>query len=428
MINNMRKQIEHYLRPLRNLDDSGINLLANQRDLEDGDRPPSSSHLVYSSTQTPYSLNLPSSINDTRRLVIPENRFHNSTQIHRRAKSASFTRSLFSESDHLTKDLIICFRLLRICDHLNECSYETFLKLVNSRYLAFRIQRSNFNPIIQIPPTIKLLQNLQTLVVSSYKIAEPVSLPFGIWFMPHLRHIEIEEEAILPDPQVPCSQNVLRRSTDYLNNLQTLSTIRNFRCDNENLLAILRNLKKLKITVPRYGDYHLNNLVHLQKLQSLSCRGFGKILLGDQAFPDSIKKLTLNWLKLPWKNMSIIGCLPNLEVLKLRGAAYGEGWNTEEGGFLKLKLLLLESLDLCHWEAESSHFPRLESLIIRYCKELEEIPFGIGEIPTLKLIELYHCGEDANSSAEQIQEEQRSLGNEDLQVRVKVWTAFIDED
>lgn len=356
--------------------------------------------------------------------MIPENRFSNRKQIHRRAKSAAFTRSLFSESDHLTKDLIICFRLLRIVDNLNEyCSYETIMKVVNSRYLAFRIQPSDLStdPFILIPCSIDSLRNLQTLVVSSYKnkIAKPVSLPSEILLMPHLRHIEIEEEAVLPDP---------RRSTDDSSNLQTLSTILYFSCDNENLLAILRNLKKLKIAVPRHSDYHLNNLVHLQKLESLSCRGFGKIVLGNQAFPDSIKKLTLNWLKLPWKNMSIIGCLPNLEVLKLRGAAYGEEWNTAEGGFLKLKLLLLESLDLCHWEAESSHFPRLEILIIRYCEELEEIPFGIGDIPTLKLIELYNCGEEANSSAEQIREGQRNLGNEDLQVRVKVRTALIDED
>lgn len=364
--------------------------------------------------RAPYSLKLPSSIKDTRRLVIPENRFSSRTQIHGRGKIASFTRSLFSGSGHLTKDLIICCRLLRIVDSLNDFSYKTSRKVVNSRYLAFRTHPSN--PINL--HSIGFLQNLQTLVMSPCKSVWPVSLPSEIWFMLHLRHIEIEEEAILPNPPVPCR----------LNNLQTLSTIRNFSCGNKNLLAMLRNLKKLKISAPQFRDYNLNNLFHLQKLESLSCRGFGKILLGNQAFPDSIKKLTLNWLKLSWEDMSKIGCLPNLEVLKLRGAAYGKKWNTAEGDFLKLKFLLLESLDLCHWEAESSHFPRLESLIIRYCEELEEIPFGVGEIPTLKLIELYNCGVHANSSAEQIQEEQRNLGNEDLQVRVTVRTLFIDED
>ncbi|XP_073141108.1 putative late blight resistance protein homolog R1A-10 [Henckelia pumila] len=378
----------------------GINSPVNRRDFEEAPR---------------YVRGRKISIKNARCLVSLERRFDYRSQTYKRAKSASFTRSLFSES---AEDPNICFRFSRIDDILNDCSHY-------SRYIAIRSTLPSHWNLIDIPSSIVLFRNLQTLVVSSCKGAGPINLPFSIWETPHLRHIEIKEEALLLYPPSVLDPD-MNMGSQYLHNLQTLSTIRNFRCD-KNVLERIPNLKKLKISVPRHNYYQLNNLVHLQLLESLNCRGFGKILLGGQAFPDSIKKLTLNWLKLPWKDMSIIGCLPNLEVLKLRGATYGKVWNTAEEGFLKLKYLLLESLDVCDWETESSHFPRLESLIIRYCEALEEIPLAIAEIPTMKLIELYECGEEANSSAQQIQEEQRSLGNEDLQVRLKLSTAFIDE-
>ncbi|XP_075519560.1 putative late blight resistance protein homolog R1A-3 [Primulina tabacum] len=429
----------------------GINSLGKQRDLEEaprgretyifqkirsrisnffgfkGDDPaPSSPHPIHSSTLTPYSLSIPSSIKDTRRLVIPRCSFGNWGQIYRRAKSASFTRSLFSDDFYLMRHLFFCFRLLRIVDEFNDYSPETIRTVVNSRYLACRFWPSRLKS--GIPPTIKLLRNLQTIVVNSNSSsAEPIALPSEIWEMPNLRHIEINE-AILPDPPRARGPNMNTRS-HYLHNLQTLFTVRNFRCNNTNVLERIPNLKKLKINWEDGSTYynHLNNLAHLQELESLSCTCSGEILLGNRAFPDSIKKLTLNGCGLRWEDMSIIGSLPNLEVLKLYGTMYGEDWNTVEGEFLNLKFLLLWSLDLCHWEAESSHFPRLESLIISYCQKLEEIPFGIGEIPTLKLIQLHHCGEKASLSAEQIQEEQQSLGNEDLQVRV-LGTVYVEDN
>ncbi|XP_073143378.1 putative late blight resistance protein homolog R1A-3 [Henckelia pumila] len=393
-------------------------------------RPRPSPPPIHSSTQTPYSGNIPSSIKDTRCLVIPKN--FDTWQMYRRAKSASFTRSLFSGNLYLTGHLFYCFRLLRIVDEFNDYSPESIRKVVNSRYLACSFWKYHLD--LSIPPSIELLRNLQTLVFksnsSSYESSELIALPSEIWKMPHLRHIMIDE-AILPDPPRTRVPNTDTRS-HYLHNLQTLSTVRNFRCDNKNVLERIPNVKKLKINWKSGPSYcfHLNNLVHLQELESLNCKWSWKISLGNQAFPDSINKLTLKGRGLRWdQDMSIIGSLPNLEVLKLFGALDGEEWITLEGQFLKLKFLLLESSNMWrHWETESSHFPRLESLILRYCMKLEEIPYGIGEIPTLKLIELYMCGEEANSSAEQIQEEQLSMGNEDLQVRVEGSVNYLDND
>lgn len=70
------------------------------------------------------------------------------------------------------------------------------------------------------------------------------------------------------------------------------------------------------------------------------------------------------------------------------------------------------------WNAESSHFPILEKLVLDNLSKLEEIPGGIGEIPTLKLIRVHHCSNSAAISAVKIKEDQ--LENDDLQIKVDV--------
>ncbi|XP_057773788.1 putative late blight resistance protein homolog R1A-3 [Salvia miltiorrhiza] len=97
-----------------------------------------------------------------------------------------------------------------------------------------------------------------------------------------------------------------------------------------------------------------------------------------------------------------------------------EEWEIEEGDeFSSLQFLQLNYLDVVRWRADETNFPRLRHLILRGCYHLEEIPAGIGEIPTLQLIELEECSDSAVASAKQIQEEQQSeYGNYDLQLRI----------
>ncbi|KAL2515432.1 putative late blight resistance protein-like protein R1B-13 [Forsythia ovata] len=107
--------------------------------------------------------------------------------------------------------------------------------------------------------------------------------------------------------------------------------------------------------------------------------------------------------------------LQNLEVLKLRDYAFiGSEWEPTEGEFCQLKVLLLEETELVHWKADNIHFPRLQKLMDFHCWKLEEIPSGIGEIPTLEMIEMDNSSHSAANSAEQLLEEQQCLGNESL--------------
>ncbi|EYU17666.1 hypothetical protein MIMGU_mgv1a021453mg, partial [Erythranthe guttata] len=146
-------------------------------------------------------------------------------------------------------------------------------------------------------------------------------------------------------------------------------------------------------------------------------------LVQNLKFPSSLKKLSLRNSNLRWEDLTVIGSLPHLEVLKLMGlnSIVGNEWNPVEGEFIRLKFLgIYYCYDLMHWNADRSHFPVLENLVLEGLSKLDEIPFDIGEIPTLGLIELDGCSESAAISAVRILEEQESLGNEGLQVRVKL--------
>ncbi|KAL0318561.1 UNVERIFIED_CONTAM: putative late blight resistance proteinR1B-11 [Sesamum angustifolium] len=188
------------------------------------------------------------------------------------------------------------------------------------------------------------------------------------------------------------------QDTTALENLQTLSTMHNFRCTKE-VFERIPNLKKLKaryLNVKEWSYYCLDNLGHLQRLESLS-------LIAEEFL----------------ENMTIIGSsLPNLEVLKLFGNAFrGPEWSPVEGQFPRLKVLFILDNDLVSWRADDIHFPILESLFLGQMKKLEEIPSGIGHIETLRSIHLHKCSDLVVNSAKQILEEQSSYGNE-LEVRV----------
>ena len=60
----------------------------------------------------------------------------------------------------------------------------------------------------------------------------------------------------------------------------------------------------------------------------------------------------------------------------------------------------------------------LEQLILHQLRDLEEIPESIGDIMTLKFIQINCCGSGVDTSATKIQEEQQSLENYELQVQI----------
>ncbi|KAK4414152.1 Disease resistance protein RPP8 [Sesamum alatum] len=324
------------------------------------------------------------------------------------------------------------YRLLRVLDLVKASSSfipPEITQLFHLRFLALSLVYEELSSKLIIPSSISKLQNLQTLMILVYGSENVDSIllrPIEMWDMPQLRHLMFFQRNRLPTPLAAAPSG-----GQILENLQTLC-VNNFRFTS-NTIEMIPNLKKLKVYYydvfkAAWEEYCLNNLVHLCQLETLnlmfrySRRYIADPFLASFAFPPTLKKLTLSTCELPWQDMAVIRSLPNLEVLKLRYDAFtGEEWECSDGEFPRLKFLLMEMLNLRRWQVESSHFPCLERLIIKSCWELEEIPCEIGDIPTLQLIEVVPPSKSAANSAILIQEEQRDLGNDVLQVRIRLY-------
>ncbi|KAL0307914.1 UNVERIFIED_CONTAM: putative disease resistance protein [Sesamum angustifolium] len=267
-------------------------------------------------------------------------------------------------------------RLLKVLDaarvYFDELPLE-ILQLVHLRYIAFT---QNCRGYCTFPSSILKLHHLQTLIVhrgpSLRPFIDAFCIPVEIWKMPQISHISVFYTSFLADPS---SLNFDRR-TPCLVNLQTLSYITNFNFTKK-AVRMMRKLKKLNVyygavTLERRSDYGLNNLVHLRKLEklrfsyrrSVSCNVPTPIL----AFPRSLKKLTLSDCRFPWQHTTIVGSLPNLEVLKLLWYGFcGREWQPVLGEFSQLKYLAIDTTDLECWLADSTNFPRLEHLRLENC-------------------------------------------------------------
>lgn len=304
------------------------------------------------------------------------------------------------------------FRLLRVLDTMGA----NVTSLPDELFDLFHLVYLAIYYLGRIPAAISKLQNLQTFNLRTRKDWRPfgahsVCLPQEIWSMPQLRHLAYY--GWLPEPE--------GRTNSALENLQTLSIVLNVMCS-EGILRMIPNLRKLEMDCSDCGrgEIRLDNLVHLRQLRDLKLRSsFYRGRDDIFSFPNTLKKLTLSCFPLPWGEMTIVGSLPNLQVLKLtHRACKGSEWITTEGEFPQLEFLLIEKSGLERWVTESSHFPRLKCLVLIECWQLTEIPQDVGEISTLQLIEVKgQAKKSLVESAKRILDEQQEWGNDALQVR-----------
>ncbi|XP_057792305.1 putative late blight resistance protein homolog R1B-14 [Salvia miltiorrhiza] len=305
------------------------------------------------------------------------------------------------------------FKLLRVLDVVDVNQYPLpaqVFDLFHLRYLAFACPN-------EIPAAIFRLQNLRTLIICPRNrfrrySDDVIYLPLEIWRMPLLTHI-VSFYSPLPDPEGVASP---------LNRLLELSVGRRFICTKE-ITEMIPNVRKLGITY--FGgkfreNYQLHNLVflhHLEKLKLVMEDGYVIPRNVWPVFPESLRKLTLNGWRFPWKYMETIGSLPNLQVLKLRnGACKGRTWETKEDQFPSLEFLEIDKCNLKKWVTEGSHFPRLKRLVLFDCSRLSNIPNDIGDIPTLELINVDYANKSLVECVKRIQDEQRDYENYVLQV------------
>ncbi|CDP21622.1 unnamed protein product, partial [Coffea canephora] len=314
-------------------------------------------------------------------------------------------------------------KLLRVLD-LGELVFrayfpmEVFL-LVHLRYLALRTKEVNF-----VPAAIANLSRLQTFLLRGNGI--DCLLPKTIWSIKTLRHLWITD----PDAGFMFPVENLEVSPG-LDHLDTLSLAIDPSSQNlQKMLTKLPNIRRLRCEMTestRIGNGILgfDCLSQLESLTLCLFHGYGF------KFPLNLKKLTLFCNKQPWSEISTIGKLPKLEVLKLLHDSFvGEEWEMKEGEFPSLRVLKLRALwDFRSWTASSDNFPHLEKLVVEWCRELEEVPFCLGECPTLEMIEVRGCRESVASSVKQIQQEQIDMGNEVLKILIEdPWSSSEEEE
>ncbi|MCD7452707.1 hypothetical protein HAX54_017831 [Datura stramonium] len=279
-----------------------------------------------------------------------------------------------------------------------------FFQWYHLRYIAF-----SFDLMMVLPKHVGELWNIQTLIVNTQQIN--LDIQADIWNMPRLRHLHTNTSAKLPTPVAPKTS----KFTLVNQSLQTLSTIAPESCT-EDVLSRAPNLKKLGIRgkiamlLEQNKSELFNNVKKLQFLENL------KLINVDQTdqkqlrlppaylFPTKLRKLTLLDTWLEWDDMSVLGQLEYLQVLKLKDNAFkGELWEPKVGGFRSLLVLFIERTDLASWNASGDHFPRLKHLLLISCDKLEEIPIGLADICSLQVMELRNSTKPAAKSARCIQ-------------------------
>ncbi|KAL0421972.1 UNVERIFIED_CONTAM: Disease resistance protein RPP13 [Sesamum latifolium] len=260
------------------------------------------------------------------------------------------------------------------------------LQLINLRYLALSTS--------ELPSSISRLWNLQILIFQAIAFSSCLHVVMPeILDMTQLRHIKFKGFYVWYDDKY-------REHFVVQDQLQSLSTIAVSGLT-DRVLQTVPNLGKLGIFCNEELD-HVKDLSHLHKLHTLNCRSpryHTDNLLSNLIFPYSLKKLSLHDCGIRDLDMSRIGNLPNLQILKLRGCEFeNRKWEPDEGEFCQLKFLI-------DWQPMISVSQDL-STVIRHCSHLNEIPPGIVDIPTLVEIEVHECNPSLVDSARMILEEQ----------------------
>nr|GMD42047.1 putative late blight resistance protein homolog R1B-8 [Ipomoea batatas] len=263
--------------------------------------------------------------------------------------------------------------------------------------------------ITSLPKSFENLSWLETLVIKTTKMT--LQINGGIWNMEKLRHVHTNTSTQLPSP--PKTGKHDRNQTD----IRTLSTISPGSCTNEifnmtpklQKLGVRGKLSELLLLEKKQNVCLFNNLQMLECLENLKLHGKSeevklKVPMLDK-FPRRLKKLTLSGTLFQWNDMTVLGLLEKLKVLKLDDNAFsGEHWDlSSDVNFKRLQYLRIRMTNLKTWKSEvKKSFPVLESLVLRNCISLEKIPQDFANVDSLELMEVFDVSEKVADFAREI--------------------------
>ncbi|XP_019164823.1 PREDICTED: putative late blight resistance protein homolog R1B-14 [Ipomoea nil] len=336
-------------------------------------------------------------------------------------------------SEHVRSFLSYCSKEVEIPNECLGAIPKSFplLRVMDVEYLKFKILPKELYHLYHLrflavstdmkllPKLFNNLWNMQTLVFNSSQ--NSLEVKADIWSLSKLRHVHSNSSMVLPPPP-KCSKNSASVSTD----IKTLSTISPSSCTGDifdktpdlQKLGIRGNLAEL-MDVKQGGVSLFDNLQKLDRLENLKLindalqsnklRSFPRA----EKFPRRLRKMTLSNTAFEWKDLSALGSLDELEVLKLEDNAFrGEFCDVRSVVFKQLQYFRIERTDLVSWTASKDSFPVLKCLLLRNCTKLDSVPVEFGEIESLKLLELYCTNKGAVNSAKKIQELKRGVNGD----------------
>ncbi|CAI9103494.1 OLC1v1001985C1 [Oldenlandia corymbosa var. corymbosa] len=334
--------------------------------------------------------------------------------------SLIFTSS--KKSVTISWDVILGLKHLKVLDlQKTDVCREFLSKFELLGKLTFLAIKINFR---RIPSSVAGLPNLETLIVVPN--AE-VELPDGLWNLQELRYLHIQYPfGILP------AHNLEAEGSTVLNKLDRLDgAFFPSRDSMQSLMTKYPNIRRLKCKVfaraaddPETLDKKIvfpDSLSQLQSIRLLSNIPSGSpvTFTYELILPGHLRKLSLFDFALSWANLSTIGTLPNLQILKLTGIFFeGETWEMKEGKFSKLESFKLRwpKTNLIKWSTscdDDHQLSRLKKLAFCGCKMLEDIPSDcLKSLDTLERIHACRSSKRIKQKVEEIKEEHKELGTD----------------
>ncbi|PHT28426.1 hypothetical protein CQW23_31983 [Capsicum baccatum] len=304
----------------------------------------------------------------------------------------------------LLRVLILSPSIMMVKDSLfNEIGMLNYL-----RYLRIGTE------VKSLPSSFSNLRNLESLFVEN-KGSTLVLLP-SIWNLVKLRELSMDACSFF---DFDTDEPILIAEGSELKNLRVLWTLMlSYSKDTVDIFKRFPNLQELSFVLNKSWDYSterycfpkldcLTELVFLEvDFESSNTNDSGPSVptnwSWDSHFPQNLKRLVLRDFPLTSYSLSTIARLNSLEDLFLeRTIMQGEEWNMgEEDTFVNLKYLELDEVTLAKWEFGEESFPVLEKLKLSECRKLIEIPPNLGDICSLKIIQLVESPQLEDSALE----------------------------
>ncbi|KAE7996563.1 hypothetical protein FH972_001275 [Carpinus fangiana] len=269
-----------------------------------------------------------------------------------------------------------------------------------------------------LPKSVGRLHNLQTLNVLETAVRElPIEI-FGLYKLRHIlahshdfeikssiysvRGVKLHEGVgCLKDLQTLCLIEANHHGASLFEELGKLSQLRWFGISNmttERGRALCTSIQKMvHLNILVVGSISEDEIIDLESISSpppflkhIYLRGRLKKLPNWIPELQNLVTLVLFFSSLEESPLPCVQALPNLITLSLNHAYDGEQLHFEEGSFRKLKKLILREMEkLKMMEIDKGSLPGLEQLEIGPCPQMKEVPSGIQDLESLKIIDFY---------------------------------------